>query len=437
MMNRDERRKVYITIVLSMILGLVCFALAGLFFNAAFAQETEPHPVASEARAVLQNQGGEAVGEALFSSSNRSLSINVSLSGLTPGKHGIHIHERGECKEGYDPTEDSVVPVDTLTLSTRNHAHPDESSPTAHSGDLPMVTVAEDGTGTLQYTTSDLTLSDDPTSVLNRTIVIHANSDDYETDPAGNSGERLVCGVILATPTVVQERFIVPGGATYPEGIALAPDASAVFTGSSNDGTIYKVPLDGSETQIFSLGGSPGRTAALGMKVAANGKLLVAGGASGMVAILDTTTGMTLKVLRTLEAPPSYLNDLTVTSDGTVYVTDSFRPMLYRFNVNDTGSILEPWLDLSTTPIEYQPGQINLNGIVSSPDGEYLVTVQLATGQLWHIDTATQAVTPVQLEQPLTGGAGLVLTGNTLYVIQNSLKQISILELSKDYTRRP
>jgi superoxide dismutase, Cu-Zn family len=424
--------------LLSLIFMAFCVLMSLFFFQSAFSQEA-PQPVATEARAPLLNQAGEEVGEAIFTSADGSLTLNVSVSGLTPGEHGLHVHERGECKEGFDPAEDTVVPFGAAgghvdPFATRNHDAPDMSAEMAHAGDLPMITVAEDGTGTLSYTTADLTLGDDPASILNRSLIVHAQPDDYSSDPAGMSGERLICGVILATPSAVLERLIVPGGATYPEGIALAPDASAVFTGSSSDGTIYKVPLDGSEAQKFSLGGSPGRTSALGMSIDANGKLIVAGGGSGTVAILDTTTGMTERVLRSLEAPPSYINDLTVTEDGTVYITDSFRPFLYRFNANEPGGVLEPWLDLSTTPIEYQPGQINLNGIVSSADGTHLVTVQLVTGQLWHIDTATQAVSEITLEQPLTGGDGLILDGTTLYVMQNSLKQISVLELASDYS---
>jgi superoxide dismutase, Cu-Zn family len=433
------KRKRMTRLVFKIILSAVCFLLASLFFSTAFAQEETPQPTATQAKATLLNQAGETVGEAVFSSASGQLSINVSVSGLSAGEHGIHVHERGECKEGFDPAEDAVVPFGAAgghvdPFATRNHDDPEMTAEMAHAGDIPMITVAEDGTGTLSYATADMTLGDDPASILNRSLVIHANADDYTSDPAGNSGERIVCGEILATPSVVQERLIVPGGATYPEGIALAPDSSAVFTGSSNDGTIYKVPLDGSEAQPFSLGGSPGRTSALGMKVDSTGKLIVAGGTSGMVAVLDTTTGVTERVLRSLEAGQMFVNDLTVTGAGRVYITDSFRPVLYSFDLNVPGGVLESWLDLTTTPIEYQPGQINLNGIASTPDGAHLVSVQTITGQLWHIDTASKTVNEITLEQPLTGGDGLVFGGTTLYVIQNSLKQISVLQLSDDFS---
>ena len=425
-------------IVFKMIVSLVCFVLASLFFTVAFAQEQAPQPLATEARATLINQVGEAVGEATFSSANGELAINVSVMDLPAGEHGIHIHERGECKEGFDPAEDTVVPFGAAgghvdPFATRNHDNPEMTPEMAHAGDIPMITVAEDGTGTLSHSTADMTLSDDPASVLNRSLIIHADVDDYESDPAGNSGERIVCGAILATPTFVQERLIVPGGATYPEGIALSSDGSAVFTGSSSDGTIYKVPLDGTEAQPFSLGGSPGRTSALGMKVDSAGKLIVAGGTSGMIAVLDTTTGVTERVLRSLEAGQMFINDLTVTDSGSVYITDSFRPVLYSFNRNEPGGVLESWLDLEMTPIEYQPGQINLNGIVSTSDGAHLVSVQTVNGKLWHVDTASKTVNEITLEQPLTGGDGLVLDGTTLYVMQNSLKQISVLTLSDDF----
>jgi superoxide dismutase, Cu-Zn family len=426
-------------LVFKMILSVVCFVLASLFFSTAFSQEEMLQPMATEASATLMNQAGETVGEATFSSANGELTINVSVTGLPAGEHGIHVHERGECKEGFDPAEDKVVPFGAAgghvdPFFTRNHDDPDMTAEMAHAGDVPMITVAEDGTGTLSYSTADMTLGDDPASILNRSLVIHADVDDYESDPAGNSGERIVCGVILAKPTFVQERLIVPGGATYPEGIALSTDGSAVFTGSSSDGTIYKVPLDGSEAQPFSLGGSPGRTSALGMQTDSTGKLIVAGGTSGMVAILDTTTGATERVLRSLEAGQMFINDLTVTDSGRVYITDSFRPVLYSFDMNVPGGVLESWLDLTTTPIDYQPGQINLNGIVSTPDGAHLISVQTMNGKLWHIDNASKTVNEITLEQPLMGGDGLVLDGTTLYVMQNSLKQISVLALAEDFS---
>jgi superoxide dismutase, Cu-Zn family len=434
-MKRKRMRRLVFKVVLS----VVCLVLASLFFSTAFSQAEVPQARATEARATLINQAGEAVGEATFSSANGQLTINISVTNLPPGDKGIHVHERGECKEGFDMAEDAVVPFGAAgghvdPFFTRNHDDPEMSAETAHAGDLPMITVAEDGTGTLSYSTADMTLGDDPTSILNRSLVIHADVDDYATDPAGNSGERIVCGEILAAPTFVQERLIVPGGATYPEGIALAFDSSALFTGSSNDGTIYKVPLDGSEAHPFSLGGSPGRTSALGMRVDSTGNLIVAGGTSGMVAVLDTTNGATERVLRSLEAGQMFVNDLTVTDAGRVYITDSFRPVLYSFDMNVPGGVLESWLDLGATPIEYQPGQINLNGIVSTPDGAHLVSVQTVNGKLWHIDTASKSVNEITVEQPLTGGDGLVLDGTTLYVIQNSLKQISVLTLADDFS---
>jgi superoxide dismutase, Cu-Zn family len=434
-MKRERMTRLFFKIILS----AVCFVLASLFFSTAFSQEAMSQPVATEARATLLNEAGETVGEATFSSTGGQLSITVSVTGLPVGEHGLHVHERGECKEGFDPAEDAVVPFGAAgghvdPFFTRNHDDPNRSADMAHAGDIPMITVAEDGAGTLSYSTADMTLGDNPASILNRSLIIHADVDDYESDPAGNSGERIACGAILATPSFVQERLIVPGGATYPEGIALAPDSSAVFTGSSSDGTIYKVPLDGSEAQPFSLGGSPGRTSALGMQVDSTGKLIVAGGTSGMVAVLDTMSGVTERVLRSLEAGQMFVNDLTVTDAGKVYITDSFRPVLYSFDMNVPGGVLESWLDLRETPIVYQPGQINLNGIVSSRDGAHLVSVQTINGKLWHIDTASKTVNEITLEQPLTGGDGLVLDGTTLYVMQNSLKQISVLTLSEDFS---
>ena len=392
---------------------------------------------ATAASATLVNRQGEAVGTATFDESDDGLSIHLEVSGLEPGSYGTHVHENGECKEGPDP-DGNIIPFGAAgghldPNVTRNHDQPEAPSTTAHAGDLPMTVVSGD-TGTLDFTTPDLSLGDGPDTVVGRAIIVHSGTDDFQTDPGGNSGERVVCGVILATPSVVEERLVVPGTATYPEGVALASDGGAVFTGSAANGTIYRVPLDGGEAEIFSLGGSPGRTSALGMRVDGQGQLWVAGGSAGSVAVLDTTTGAVMHVLNSLEPAPLFVNDLTLAADGNVYVTDSYRPVLYRVSVNEPGNLLDVWLNLEDTPIRYEPNAINLNGIVSSADGAYLVVAQSNTGQLWRVDTNTKDVQEIPLESPVMGADGLVLDGQTLYVIQNMSRTISVFSLSDDFS---
>jgi Cu-Zn family superoxide dismutase len=173
------------------------------------------------------------------------------------------------------------------------------------------------------------------------------------------------------------------------------------------------------------------------MKLDGHGRLLVAGGGSGQVGVLDADDGSVLATLATPAAPATFLNDLAVAPRGAVYVTDSQRPVLFRFQTGPGGvGAIEPWLDLTTTPIRYGTSGANLNGIVVTPDGRYLVAVQTNTGQLWRIDTATQEVREVDLGgTQVTGGDGLLLLGDELYVVQNAIGRISRWTLDADAPR--
>jgi Cu-Zn family superoxide dismutase len=126
-----------------------------------------------------------------------------------------------------------------------------------------------------------------------------------------------------------------------------------------------------------------------------------------------------------------------LTGSGHAYVTDSFHPVLWRVATAPGAPMaLEPWLDLRNTAIRYVPGQINLNGIVASPDGRQLLAVQLATGQLWRIDTASRAVAPVRVEGgDLTGSDGLLLAdAGRLLVMRNAFNEVVELQLAPDWS---
>ncbi len=114
-------------------------------------------------------------------------------------------------------------------------------------------------------------------------------------------------------------------------------------------------------------------------------------------------------------------------------MTDSFHPVLYRVQAGAAAQpVLEPWLDLTTTPIRHVPNQFNLNGIVASADGRWLLAVQTITGQLWRIDTRSKAVAQVALEGgDLKFGDGLVLRGpNDLYVLRNAANEVTRVTLA-------
>ncbi len=129
------------------------------------------------------------------------------------------------------------------------------------------------------------------------------------------------------------------------------------------------------------------------MKTDPAGRLYVAGAATGLVFVYDTATGGLVRGFTTGLAGPQFLNDVAIAPDGDAFVTDSFRPVLYRVPAEDvvagepTGT-LDAWLDLTGTPIVHQAG-FNPNGIVATPDGKYLIVVQANTGKLFRCTRST------------------------------------------------
>ncbi len=153
---------------------------------------------ATHASASLTDTGGNPVGWAGFTEDATGIvHVNVHAWGLSPGLHGIHIHNTGLCTLGTTPAFGSAGghhnPLAQL--------HGLEDPPGAHAGDLPNLIVNGAGRGHLDVTTDRATLSDGDTSVFDgngSALVIHLLTDDQMTDPTGNSGGRIACGVILA-----------------------------------------------------------------------------------------------------------------------------------------------------------------------------------------------------------------------------------------------
>lgn len=142
----------------------------------------------------LINTEGEKVGDAELSENRKGVTIHVRAEGLEPGKRAIHIHQTGKC-----------TPPDFK--SAGEHFNPGQKehgfhNPKGyHAGDLPNLTVSADGRVDEVLKTADVTLErGKANSLLDKdgsALVIHAGQDDYVTDPAGNAGERVVCGAIV------------------------------------------------------------------------------------------------------------------------------------------------------------------------------------------------------------------------------------------------
>jgi Cu-Zn family superoxide dismutase len=401
-------------------------------------------PSRTPAVAHLLTATGKPSGRADLTETPDGVEIAIAVQGLTPGQHGFHIHANGACAPGPDPATGQTVAFGAAgghfdPGTSRNHGQPGEPAHQAHAGDLPNITVGADGNGSLRYLRPGVTLSRGPEAVFGRALVVHERADDQASEPAGNSGGRVLCGVIgAAQPGAVTGRAIIEGANAYPEGIAIDARNGTAYVGSTSEGHIWRIARGVDTAELFQMGGAAGRQAAFGMKVDAAGRLWVAGGPQGNVAVIDLVSGMTVGNYKSPPDAHTFLNDLVVAPDGHVYVTDSFRPVIFRARqAPGAPATLEPWLDLSGTPIRYQPNQINLNGIVASPDGKWLMAIQLVTGQLWRVDMASKSVLQVQVHGgDLRRGDGLVLRGPTaLYVVRNADNEIAQLQLTEDWSQ--
>jgi sugar lactone lactonase YvrE len=231
------------------------------------------------------------------------------------------------------------------------------------------------------------------------------------------------------------KRYVLPGDAVFPEGIAYQPETDHFFVSSAADGTIYRGALGVPEATPFLEGGGDGRTAAAGLKIDRRGRLFVAGAETGLIFVYNSRNGELLARLDTGTAPATFINDVVVTHSGDAYFTDSVNPVLYKVTENDEGQlVVERFMDFTGTTLAYQPG-VNANGIVASSDGKYLIVIQSNTGKLFRISTATRRVTEVEVHGGrLTAGDGLLLRGHQLYVVRNRQGVIATVRLTTRYT---
>ena len=144
------------------------------------------------AEAVLKDKDGKQVGVATLIETPEGVRVALSGYRLPPGSHGLHVHAVGLC----EPPEFTSAGAH-FNPAGKRHGRMNPAGP--HAGDLPNLVVAASGEGGLDITTKAFTLSPGPNSLLGEkgtAFVVHANPDDDKTDPTGNSGGRIACGVI-------------------------------------------------------------------------------------------------------------------------------------------------------------------------------------------------------------------------------------------------
>jgi len=247
----------------------------------------------------------------------------------------------------------------------------------------------------------------------------------------------LIC-VLLGCEAGADEvaHHVLPDGFTYPEGIALEAKASAFYTASAENGAVIRVELASGRSRVVVPGGVlmkqgspfPGL---LGLKLDTTNRLWIAGGLTDAMFVVDARSG---NVIKRFQSPREggLINDVVVTQDAG-YFTDSFNPVLWRVPIEGaTLGELEPWFTLDDSPIKYAKG-VNLNGIAVTPDEKQLIVVQMDQGLLYRIDIASKHITPIDAGgAALSGGDGLVLDHNMLYVVRQTKGEVVALELSSD-----
>jgi hypothetical protein len=220
-----------------------------------------------------------------------------------------------------------------------------------------------------------------------------------------------------------------------PEGVASANHGRVFFVGATADGTIYRGTTDNPTVGEFILGGS-GKSA-IGLEVA-GGKLFVAGGMTGKVFVYELRTKELIATFDT--GSGGFLNDLVVTRKGDVFVTDSFRPMLWHITAAQVRAGSGAPAGIPVEPeIHYTTGQFNLNGIVARKGGKQLIVVQSNEGKLFRINLESSAANGRVIRQiaadPLVGGDGLLLDHGRLIVVQGSPAALKFLKLNGDARR--
>ena len=154
-------------------------------------QTMSPEPLMATAQ-LQPTKGNKTFGEATFEQVGDKVRVAVFVQGLKPGQeHGMHIHEVGDCSSG-----DGMSTKGHFNPHGKPHGH--HASAERHAGDLPALKANQEGRANVQIDIDIITVAPGPASIVGRGLIVHADPDDYKTQPTGNAGARIACGVIRA-----------------------------------------------------------------------------------------------------------------------------------------------------------------------------------------------------------------------------------------------
>ncbi|MFI1162591.1 SMP-30/gluconolactonase/LRE family protein [Streptomyces sp. NPDC020801] len=243
-----------------------------------------------------------------------------------------------------------------------------------------------------------------------------------------------------ATASRVSTAFTLPGDRAYPEGIALDPRTGDAYVGSYTTGAVYRAAAGRRSAEVFLPAGADGRQTANGLKADRAGRLWVIDSTAG-VDVYGMRDRALLARFRVPGDGPRFVNDLAIAPDGTAYLTDSTRAVVYAVTPadlararNGSGS-LRVSHDLSRVRDARTSEALTLNGIVADPAGRHLLAVDMTGGGLYRIGPESGRVRQVALHGgDLKHGDGLELSHGTLWAAHNAVNTISRWRLTGDAT---
>ncbi|HEV7241888.1 MAG TPA: superoxide dismutase family protein [Thermoanaerobaculia bacterium] len=164
---------------------LALLSLLILVLAACASMNSGPSAIANLAPASGQTAAGTVL---LIQMADGSVDVKVDLTGVPAGVHGFHIHEKGDCGNNGGAAGMHFNPM------TEAHGAPD--APPHHAGDFGNVTANDAGEVHTRFTTRSVTVDAGAKSAVDRAIILHADPDDLKTQPTGNAGARIACGVV-------------------------------------------------------------------------------------------------------------------------------------------------------------------------------------------------------------------------------------------------
>jgi sugar lactone lactonase YvrE len=222
----------------------------------------------------------------------------------------------------------------------------------------------------------------------------------------------------------ISTAYELPGERVYPEGITADPYTGDLFTGSFVDGTIFRMTPGRRVAEVFLPPGADGRTKALGLEADRARRLWTIDADTG-VAVYDIGSRRLLARFDVPGQDEHLVNDLAITPDGSAYITDSLRSVIYRVTPGELARAREhggrahltPAFDLTGVLESHKPGDVTLNGIVADPSGRYLLTVDMTGGDLYRIGLPSGGIRKVALHGgDISQGDGMELRHGRLWV---------------------